>query len=99
MSRRVVRVPGHQEPAQLSLELLAARGQLRGLVGEGGILPAQLAGGLLVRGGLLPFGVRVHDRGQLGVAAAQRARLLLVGVDGRVGERVLKLRMLANQVR
>jgi len=84
---------------QLGLELLAVRGQLRGLVGQLRILPAQLAGGLLVRKGVLPFGVRVHDRGQLGVAAAQRARLLLVGVHARVGERVLDLRVLANQVR
>ncbi len=74
------------------------RGQLLGLGGEGGVFPGQLARRLLVGRGLLPLVVGVHDRGQLGVAAAKRARFLLVGVHGRVGERVLKLRVLAYQV-
>ena len=95
----VVRVPRHEQLAAAGPRAPRGARPAARLGGEGGVFPGQLARGLLVRRGLLPLVVGVHDRGQLGVAAAQRARLLLVGVDARVGERVLKLGMLANQVR
>jgi hypothetical protein len=94
----VVGVARHEQLAQLLLEFLAAGGELVGLVSERGVLAAEVAGRLLIRRGLLPLPVGVHDRGQLGVTAAKRARFLLVGVHGRVGERVLQLRVLAHQV-
>src|SRR5580704_13350667 len=93
----VIRIPGHQQPLQLSLELLPVCGQLLALSGERGVFPGQLPRRLLVRRGLLPLLVSVHDGGQLGVAAAKRARSLLVRVHGGVGEGVLQLRVLANQ--
>jgi len=94
----VIGVPGHQQLLQLALELLAVRGELLGLGGERRVFPGQLARRLLVRRGSQPLVVGLHGRGQLGVAAAKRARFLLVGVHGWVRERAFQLRMLACQV-
>jgi len=68
------------------------------LGGEGRILGPQLARRRLVGPGLLPFGVGVHDRGQLGVTPAEVAGLVGVGVQAGIGQGTLQLGVLRRQL-
>ena len=58
----------------------------------------ELARGRLVLRGLLPLGVGLDDGGQLAVPAAERPGPVLVGVNGRIGEILLKLRVLGGEI-
>ena len=89
---------GHEHPPQLLLQLRLARLELVGLGREGGVFGRQLAGRLLVVLGLPPLGVGVDDGGQLGVAPAEVAGLVLVGVHAGVGQGALQLRVLGRQL-
>lgn len=77
-------------------ELLALRGELRGLLGERGVLAGELPGRLHVALDLLELPVRRDDRGELGVPAAEPAGLGLVSVHVGVCELLLKLVVLAQ---
>ena len=85
---------GRAGRARRRLEHRDARGDLGGLRGEGWVLGGELAGrGLVLAGGGELAGCR-DDRRQLGVAAAELARVRGVGVHGGVGEGALQLGVL-----
>lgn len=93
----VTRVARHQQQAQFLGQLLALLLQLLDLGGEVGVVGGQLARGFDVVAGLLPGAVRGDDRGQLGVALVQLARVRLIGVDRRVGELLLQIGVLGDE--
>ena len=93
----VAGVARDEQQPQLLGELLALLLQLLDLGGEVGVVGGELARGLDVVAGLLPGAVRGDDRGQLGVALVELARVGLVGVDRRVGELLLQVGVLAEQ--
>ena len=94
----VVGVARHQQHVEPLLQLFAAGGKLLRLGRERGILGRELPRGGLVLGGLQPLAVCLDDRGQLTVTAAERPGPVLVTVDGRVGQVLLKLRVLGGKV-
>ena len=94
----VVRVARDQQVGELLGELLAPCGQLGGLHDERRVLAAQLHRGVQVRADREPLLVGRHQRGQLGEATAEPPRGALVGVDRRVGELRLEVRVLTDQI-
>jgi len=94
----VARVAGGEHGSQLPFEFGTVAGELVCLMSEREVFGGQLPGRLLVRDGLLPFLVGVHDRADLAVPPAYRPRALGVSVDRRVSELTLQLSMLAGEV-
>jgi hypothetical protein len=68
-----------------------------GLGREGGVLGGQLARGLQVGTRLLQLARRLVQRGERGETPPHPPGRGLVGVDGRVGEPLLQLRVLVQQ--
>src|SRR5690606_25001559 len=72
--------------------------QLGGFGGERAVFGRQLAGGLQVAFDAAQLPGRLDDGSQLGVALAQPARRILVGVHGRVGQLAFDLGVFADQL-
>jgi hypothetical protein len=86
-----------QQPQPLG-ELLAPLFERLDLGGEVGVLGAQLTRGGDVVPRPQPLPVRLDDRGELRVPLVEPAGLGLVGVDGWVGQPLLEVGVLADQV-
>ena len=80
----VARVAGQQQFGEPVVQFVDRFGQPVGLLGERRVLLGELPRGDQVGTGLVEFPRAPHDRGQFGVAAAELARVGLVGVHVRV---------------
>ncbi len=94
----VVGVARDQQQPQVLGEFVAPLLQRLDLGVEVRVVGGQLAGGLDVLAGLPPGAVGGGDRGQLGVALGEPARLALVRVDRRIRQPLLENRVLAQEL-